>query len=114
MESVNAILGEWDSFSGVNVAEEANFMVTLLNGFSLPNDSINTSTFWPHQELTMNVNEFDETSIYLSDNTTNNPHCLSQDYNSTDLSDLLVPQLAEDNDLSASSRKRSCSMVDVS
>ncbi|KAI3803749.1 hypothetical protein L1987_31911 [Smallanthus sonchifolius] len=99
MESVNALLGEWNSFSGVNVSEEANFMAQLLNDFTLPNDSTNASTFWPYQELTVNLNEVDETSIYLLGNTTSNPHCVSQ--------------LAEDDDLSASSRKRSCSMADV-
>ncbi|XP_076954776.1 transcription factor bHLH139-like [Bidens hawaiensis] len=103
MESVNALLGEWNSFSGVNVAEEANFMAQLLNNFSSPNDSLNTSTFCPHEELIMNTNEVDETSVYLSDDTKINPHCLSQDYISCDLSELL----------SASSRKRSCSMADV-
>ncbi|KAI3774670.1 hypothetical protein L1987_49229 [Smallanthus sonchifolius] len=113
MESVDTLLGEWNSFSGVNVSEEANFMAQLLNDFTLPNDSTNASTFWPYQELTKNLNEVDETSIYLSDNTTSNPHCMSQDYNSSDISELLVAQHAEDNDLSASSRKRSCSMEDV-
>ncbi|KAK1417553.1 hypothetical protein QVD17_26682 [Tagetes erecta] len=114
MESVSTLLGEWStSFSGLNVAEEANFMAQLLNDFPIPNDSINTSTFWPHQELTTNFNDFDETYIYLLDNTTSNPHCLSQDYNSTDLGESLVAQLTEDNGLSASSRKRSCSMADV-
>ncbi|KAJ0700612.1 putative transcription factor bHLH family [Helianthus annuus] len=113
MESVNTLFGEWNSFSGVNVAEEANFMAQLLNTFSPPNDSTNVTTFWPHQELTTNLNEVDETSAYLSDNTKIYLHCLSQDFNSSDLSELLVSQNTEDNDLSASSRKRSCSMADV-
>ncbi|KAJ0522298.1 putative transcription factor bHLH family [Helianthus annuus] len=113
MESVNTLFGEWNFFSGVNVAEEANFMAQLLNTFSPPNDSTNVTTFWPHQELTTNLNEVDETSAYLSDNTKIYLHCLSQDFNSSDLSELLVAQNTEDNDLSASSRKRSCSMADV-
>ncbi|KAL8188924.1 hypothetical protein R6Q57_029444 [Mikania cordata] len=113
MESVNTLLGDWNSFSGVNVSEEANFMAQLLNDFSIPNNSTNASTFWPQQELTTNVNEVDETSIYLSDNTKINPHCLSQDYNTSDISDLLLTKHTEDNDLSANSRKRSCSMADV-
>ncbi|KAK9071100.1 hypothetical protein SSX86_009668 [Deinandra increscens subsp. villosa] len=115
MESVSTLLGEWNSFSGVNVSEEANFMAQLLNDFSLPSVSTDASTFWPHQELTMNLNGVDETSVYLSDNTISNPHCLSLDYYSSDLSEFLVAaaQHTENNDLSASSRKRSCSMADV-
>nr|XP_043623255.1 transcription factor bHLH139-like [Erigeron canadensis] len=121
MESVTALLAEWNSFSGENVSEEAFFMSQLLENFPIPNDSPNSSlfeippTFWPHHELTTRPNELDETAVYFSDNTySSNPHCPSQDYNSCDVSELVVAQPTTDNKLSASSRKRSSSVADVS
>ncbi|GKC24746.1 transcription factor bHLH84-like protein [Tanacetum coccineum] len=39
----------------------------------------------------MSVDEVDETSIYLSDNTNSNPHCLSKDHNFSDGSSFLFP-----------------------
>ncbi|KAJ9537944.1 hypothetical protein OSB04_030677 [Centaurea solstitialis] len=143
MDSVTAMLGEWNSFNGVQFTEEACFMSQLLANFPLPSDSPFEvpSTFWPHHELTVSVDEADQTSVYFSDNTRSNPHCLLTDGDSTPsptsidclkdaekgilpsipfLSDhtlrgeILVPQSTrKDNKVSASSRKRSCSMADV-
>ncbi|CAH1426088.1 unnamed protein product [Lactuca virosa] len=84
LESVTSMLGDWNSFNGVTVGDEAYFMSQLLDNFSVPNESQNSSpfevssTFWPHHEV-------DETWVNLS----------------------------QDNELSASSRKRSGSMADV-
>lgn len=114
------MVGEWNSFSGVNISEEAFFMAQLLENFPVANDSPNSSPFdvpsmfWPHHELNMSPDEVDETSVYFSDNTNSNPHCMSQDYNSCDVSEILMTQPTKDYKLSASSRKRSCSMADVS
>ncbi|KVH93338.1 transcription factor bHLH84-like isoform X2 [Cynara cardunculus var. scolymus] len=151
MESVTAMLGEWNSFSGLQFTEEAYFMAQLLGSFPLPSDSPNVSPFevpstsWPQQELTMTIDEVDETSVYLSDDTRSNPHCLLTDGGSIlsrtsidclkdreksilssipllsdntlmkgkERDEILVPQSGKDNKLSASSRKRSCSMADV-
>nr|GEX99591.1 transcription factor bHLH84-like [Tanacetum cinerariifolium] len=142
MESVSTLLGELNSFSGVNVSEEAYFMSQLLENFPRSNESENISpfeappsTFWPSHELTKSFDEVDETSVYLSDNTNSNPHCLSQDHNSSDGSSLIiptssgagyppidclwegsdnmVPKHTKNNKLFASSRKRSASMSDV-
>ncbi|XP_023739041.1 transcription factor bHLH84 [Lactuca sativa] len=85
LESVTSMLGDWNSFNGVNVGDEAYFMSQLLDKFSVPNESQNSSpfevssTFWPNYEVDH------ETWVHL-------------------------PQ---DNDLSASSKKRSSSMADV-
>lgn len=144
MESVSTLLGEWNSFSGVNVSEEAYFMSQLLENFPRSNESENISpfeappsTFWSSHELTMSLDKVEETSVYLSDNTNSNPHCLSQDHNSSDgssliiptssgagyppidclregRSDNMVPKHTKNNKLFASSRKRSASMSDVS
>ncbi|KAI3715971.1 hypothetical protein L6452_22973 [Arctium lappa] len=106
MESVTTLLGEWNSFNGVEFTEEAYFMEQLLGNFPLPNDSPNASpfevpsTFWPQHELTTCIDEVDETSFYLSNDT-------------KERGEILVPQSRKDNKLSASSRKRSCSMADV-
>ncbi|GJW79195.1 hypothetical protein Tco_0140877, partial [Tanacetum coccineum] len=86
-------------------------------------------------KLTMSVDEVDETSVYLSDNTNSNPHCLSKDHNFSDGSsflfpnssgagypltdclregsDNLIPKQSKYNKSFASSRKRSASMPDV-
>lgn len=120
MESVINLLGEWNSFSEVNVSEEADFMSQLLDNFSVPNNSPNSSsfeipsTFWPNHELTTSLDEVNESSVYFSDNTNSNPHCLSQDYNSCDVSKILIAQPTKDNKLTANSRKRSSSVADVS
>ncbi|XP_071688954.1 transcription factor bHLH84-like [Rutidosis leptorrhynchoides] len=113
MESMATMVGEWNSFSDVNVSDEAFFMAQLLENLSVPDNSSNSSafevpsTFWPHHELNMSPDEADETSIYFSDNTNSNPHCLSQDHNSYDATP------TKDFNLFSSSRKRSCSMTDV-
>ncbi|GKF58302.1 hypothetical protein Tco_0171839, partial [Tanacetum coccineum] len=97
MESASTLFGEWNSFSGAKVSEESFFMSQLLENFPCSNHlEINLpfevpSTFWPHHELTMSVDEVDETSIYLLDNTNSNPHCLSKDHNFSDGSSFLFP-----------------------
>ncbi|GJX79158.1 RNA-directed DNA polymerase, eukaryota, reverse transcriptase zinc-binding domain protein [Tanacetum coccineum] len=117
------------------------FMSQCLRNFPLYKESENISpfeappsTFWPSHELITSFDEVDETSVYLSDNTNSNPHCLSQDHNSSDGSSLIiptssgagyppidclregsdnmVPKHTKNNKLFASSRKRSASMSD--
>ncbi|KAL4588621.1 hypothetical protein LXL04_001513 [Taraxacum kok-saghyz] len=114
MESVMTLLGNWNSFNGVNVNEEAYFMAQLLDDFSQNSSSFEVpSTFWPNHEVSMSFNGVDEASVYLSDNTNGNLHYVSQDHISSDGSEILVQQTTKDNDLFASSRKRSSNMADV-
>ncbi|KAI3789185.1 hypothetical protein L2E82_01975 [Cichorium intybus] len=96
MESVTTLLGDWNTFNGVHVTEEAYFMAQFLDNFPQISSPFElSSTCWPQHELTTSF-EVDETSVYLSNNTNSNLHCLS-----------------DDNELSPSSRKRSSSMADV-
>ncbi|CAH1426089.1 unnamed protein product [Lactuca virosa] len=113
MESVISLLGDWNSFNGGNITEEAYFMAQLLDNFPLPYDPQNASSpLWPH----LSLDGVDETWVYLSDDTNSSLHYPSQNHNSSYGSRDLFPTLSDptkDNELSASSMKRSSSMADV-
>nr|XP_016473885.1 PREDICTED: uncharacterized protein LOC107795724 [Nicotiana tabacum] len=72
MEPVASMSGEWSSFSGMCLTDEADFMAQLLGNCSLPNEL--PSTYWTGHESTMNMGGAREVSVYSSNDTNNSMH----------------------------------------
>nr|XP_043620010.1 transcription factor bHLH139-like [Erigeron canadensis] len=138
MEPLSTILeGERNFFSGTYASEEADFMAQLLGNFSakVPNFQ-DSSVFWPHNELTMNIDDINEDSVsiynnknakvpswfqedsYLDSNSVLYPTSSGESYPSVACSmgsrkGGSVQSFEEFNTLVPNSMKRSCSEADV-
>nr|XP_016435055.1 PREDICTED: transcription factor bHLH139-like [Nicotiana tabacum] len=102
MEPVASISGEWSSFSGMCLADEADFMAQLLGNCSLPNELPCSSNFgvspayWTGHESNMNMGGAREVSVYSSNDTNNSMY--------TDGSSLLFSPPSHENYYSSHSR----------
>ncbi|GAB4853435.1 hypothetical protein Ancab_017626 [Ancistrocladus abbreviatus] len=98
MESAGTVIegGEWTSFNGVYVNEEADFLAQLFPNSSLTNELDDgsslgvTATCWASQESHFSIGRVDN-SIYSSDSANSNLYCFPQESSFSGGSSIIYP-----------------------